>query len=246
MTQSGSLLPYPGQGYIYLFEDSGLYKELQVITSVNTRVNSHIALNGYWAWSDDNSNNSGIPSNQYNTSQDWGRAAQPANRINLFGTLGLPLGVTASPIFSANSSSRFNITDGFDYNGDGVSNDRPAFAPAGAACTGTIRCTAFGNFNIAPGINATPIPVNYGNGPSQWRVDMRFTRSFVGKRRRVPRARLRAVAVDSADLVVADPLPAAVVAVDVAPVAVVASVVVAGSAVDSVRWAAPATSTPSA
>ena len=177
-TESGSILPYPGQGYIYLFEDSGLYKELQVITSVNTRVNSHIALNGYWAWSDDNSNNNGIPSNQYNTSQDWGRVAQPANRINLFGTLGLPLGVTASPIFSANSSSRFNITDGFDYNGDGVSNDRPAFAPAGAACTGTIRCTAFGDFNIAPGINATPIPVNYGNGPSQWRVDMRFTRSF--------------------------------------------------------------------
>jgi hypothetical protein len=179
VTQSGSVLPYPGQGYVYLFEDSGLYKELQVITSVNTRVNSHISLNGYWAWSDDNSNNNGFPSNSYNTNQDWGRAAQPANRFNLFGTVGLPYGVTASPIFSANSASRFNITDGFDYNGDGINNDRPAFAGAGANCSASnIRCTAFGNFNIAPGINATPIPVNYANGPSQWRVDMRFTRSF--------------------------------------------------------------------
>ena len=177
-TESGGMLPYPGQGYIYEYEDSGLYKELQVITSVNTRVNSHIALNGFYAWTDYHSNTNGFPSYEYNTNQDWGRAAIPTNRINLFGTLGLPYGWTASPILSVNSSTPFNITSGIDYNGDGVNNDRPAFAPAGAACGNNIKCTAFGNFNIAPGAGATIIPVNYGNGPDQWRVDMRFSRSW--------------------------------------------------------------------
>jgi hypothetical protein len=178
LTQSGGVLPYPGQGYIYLYEDSGLYKQLQVITSVNSRVNSHISLNGFYAWSDYHTNTNGFPSNEYNTNADWGRAAIPTNRINLFGTLGLPYGWTASPILSINSSTPFNITSGIDYNGDGINNDRPSFAPAGATCGGNIKCTAFGNFNIAPGAGATTIPINYGNGPDQWRVDMRFTRSW--------------------------------------------------------------------
>ncbi len=178
-THAGGVLPYPSQGYIYLYEDSGLYKELQVVTSMNTRLNSHISLNGYYSWSDYHSNSNGFPSNEYNTAVDWGRVAIPSNRINIFGTVGLPFAWTASPILSINSSQPFNITSGIDYNGDGISNDRPAFAPAGASCSAAnIRCTAFGNFNLTPGPNDTIIPVNYGNGPSQWRVDLRLTRNF--------------------------------------------------------------------
>src|SRR6185437_2178403 len=147
-----SVLPYPDQGYIYLYEDSGIYKELQVVTSANTRVNSHISLNGFYAWSDYHSNTNGMLSDQYNAALDWGRAPVPANRVNIFGTVGLPMGWTGSPIFSYNSASRFNITSGYDFNGDGVNNDRPAFAAPGADCTApTIKCTAIGNFNIAPG-----------------------------------------------------------------------------------------------
>jgi hypothetical protein len=178
-TQSGGILPYSGQGYIYEYQDSGLYKELQVITSVNSRINSHVSLNGFYAWTDYHTNTNGFPSNEYNTNQDWGRAAIPMNRINLFGTVGLPFLITASPILSITSSQPFNITSGIDYNGDGVNNDRPSFAPAGASCqAANIRCTAFGDFNIAPGVGAVPIPINYANGPDQWRVDMRFTRNW--------------------------------------------------------------------
>ncbi len=177
-TGSGGVLPYPGKGYIYLYEDSGLYKQLQIITSMNTRLNSHVSLNGYYAWSNYHSNTDGMLTDQYNASQDWGREAAPANRINLFGTLGLPYGWTASPILQINSASRFNITSGYDYNGDGVNSDRPSFAAAGAACGGNIKCTAFGNFNIAPGAGATLIPINYADGPGQWRVDMRLSRTF--------------------------------------------------------------------
>ncbi|HVW11913.1 MAG TPA: hypothetical protein VHC90_25210, partial [Bryobacteraceae bacterium] len=175
---SDAVLPYPGAGYIYLYEDSGIYKELQVVTSANTRINSHVSLNGFYAWSDYHSNTNGMLSDQYNATQDWGRAAIPANRVNIFGTVGMPFGWTASPIFSFNSSVPFNVTSGNDYNGDGVYNDRPAFAPAGAACSATIKCEPFGIFNIAPAPGAALIPINYGNGPSQWRVDIRLSRNF--------------------------------------------------------------------
>ncbi len=182
------VLPFPGQGNIYLYENNGMYKELQVITSVNTRVNTHVSLNGYWSWSDYHTNTA-TPMNEYNLNEDWGRAAIPKNRFNLIGTLGLPYGWTASPTFMANTSTPFNITSGIDYNGDGVNNDRPAFAAAGAACGGNIKCTPFGTFNIAPGANYTPIPINYGNGPSRWDVDVRFTRTWGwGEKRNVAAA----------------------------------------------------------
>jgi hypothetical protein len=156
---------------------------------VNSRVNSHVSLNGYYAWTDYHTNTNGFPMNQYNTSYDWGRAAIPMNRVNLVGTVGLPLGWTASPSFFFMSSTPFNITDGFDYNGDGITNDRPAFAPAGAACGGSIKCTPFGNFNTAPGANYVPMPINYANGPKRWDADIRFTRYWGwGERRNVASA----------------------------------------------------------
>ncbi len=188
LTQSGGVLPFPGQSSIYLYENNGIYKELQVITSVNTRVNSHISLNGYWAWTDYHTNTA-TPMNEYNLNEDWGRAGIPSNRFNLLGTLGLPYGWTASPSVMANSEQPINITMGNDYNGDGVNNDRPAFAPVGAACSATIKCTPFGNFNINPGPNYTPIPINYANGPSRWDADVRFSRTWGwGEKRNVAAA----------------------------------------------------------
>ncbi len=183
------VLPYPGQGNLYLYTNSALYKELQVITSVNTRVNSHISLNGYWAWTDYHTNANGLPTNEFNINQDWGRAAIPSNRFNLIGTLGLPFGWTASPSFMANTPTPFNITTGVDNNNDGVNNDRPSLAPAGSNCqAANIRCTQFGNFNLTPG-TATPIPINYASGPSRWDADVRFSRTWGwGEKRNVANA----------------------------------------------------------
>jgi hypothetical protein len=181
VTDSNSLgiKPYPGLGNLYLYESSGIYKELQVITSANTRVNSHVALNGYWAWTDYHTNTNGFPMNQYDTSLDWGPAGIPSNRFFLIGTVGLPWGWTASPSFSASTADRFNITAGKDLNNDGVNNDRPAFAPAGATCgVNGIVCTPYGSFNTQPGPGYTPIPVNFGKGYSRWDTDVRFSRSW--------------------------------------------------------------------
>jgi hypothetical protein len=165
-------------GEIYLYEDTGIYKELQVTTSLNTRVNSHVALNGYYTWTDYHTNSNGLPSNQYDTSIDWGRASNPHHRVNVVGTVGLPFQWTASPSISVSSRSPFNIQIGTDYNGDRVNNDRPSFAPAGAACGGNIKCTSFGNFNITPAPGETIIPINYGDGVGRFTADVRFSRNF--------------------------------------------------------------------
>jgi len=158
---------------------------------VNTRVNTHVSLNGYWAWTDYHTNVNGLPSNEFNIYQDWGRAAIPSNRFNLIGTVGLPYGWTASPTFMANSSTPFNITTGVDNNNDGVTNDRPSLA-LGANCAAPaphIQCTPFGNFNLQPALGATPIPINYANGPSRWDADVRFSRTWGwGEKRNVAAA----------------------------------------------------------
>ena len=172
-------LPFPGLGEIYLYEDTGIYKELQVTTSLNTRVNSHVALNGYYTWTDYHTNSNGLPSNQYDTNLDWGRASTPRHRVNIVGTVGLPFQWTASPSISVSSPSPFNIIIGNDYNGDRIRNDRPSFAAPGADCNAdNIKCTAFGNFNITPGAGDTIIPINYGDGVGRFTADVRFTRNF--------------------------------------------------------------------
>lgn len=173
------VVPYPGEGSIYLYENSGLYKELQVITSVNSRLNSHIRLNGYYAFSDYHTNTFGFPSNQYDTAVDWGRASGvPENSVYVIGSVGLPWRWVVSPSISASSSTPFNITTGTDVNGDGIFNDRPSFAPPGAACGGNIVCTRIGDFDLAPGPGEATIPINYGDGPDQYRIDMRFSRTW--------------------------------------------------------------------
>ncbi len=173
------VLPHPGQGSIYLYENTGLYKELQAITSVNSRLNSHISVNGYYAFSEYHTDTFGFPSNQYDTSVDWGRASGvPLSSAYMIGSIGLPLKVVVSPSISASSATPVNITTGTDLNGDGIFNDRPSFAPEGAVCGGNIVCTRYGNFNVAPPPGAPAIPINYADGSDQYRVDMRFSRTW--------------------------------------------------------------------
>ncbi len=123
---------------------------------MNTRVNSHISLNGYWAWSDYHTNTNGLPSNQYNANVDYGRAAIPSNRFNLIGTTGTAVWLDSLlprswRIRRRRSISRWARTT----TAMASSNDRPALAPAGTNCsacrTTIIKCTPFGNFNAPSG-----------------------------------------------------------------------------------------------
>ena len=68
-----------------------------------------------------------LPSDNFNLRADRGPAATDFRHlISGFINKRLPLGFNASAIFQATSARPYNITTGFDNNGDTVINDRPA------------------------------------------------------------------------------------------------------------------------
>jgi hypothetical protein len=73
------------------------------------------------------------------------------------------------------SGQPFNITIGQDLNGDNQFNDRPAFATSISTIT---KPTSYGTFDLNPAWNQTRIPLNYGNGPAQLSMNLRFNKSF--------------------------------------------------------------------
>ena len=68
-----------------------------------------------------------LPSNNFNLRADRAPAVTDFRHlISGFVSKRLPMGFAASTIFQATSALPYNITTGFDDNGDTVSNDRPA------------------------------------------------------------------------------------------------------------------------
>ena len=171
--------PYPGEGNIYVYESSGLFTQNQLITNINARINAKVNMFGYYSLGKAESNTDGagtFPSNQYNEQPDWGRAGfDVRNRVFIGGSVVAPLGLRFSPFIIAQSGTPFNITLSQDLNGDSIYNDRPAFAGPNAA---EPIVTKYGVFDLMPQPGETIIPRNYGDGPSQFSVNLRVSRTF--------------------------------------------------------------------
>jgi hypothetical protein len=99
---------------------------------------------------DDTSGTFSLPANNYDLRAEKGPADfDPRHRFNLMGTMALPKGFSTGLVLSATSGSPFDITTGFDNNGDTVANDRP------------------------PGVTR-----NTGRGPRTVQLDLRFAKTF--------------------------------------------------------------------
>jgi outer membrane receptor protein involved in Fe transport len=99
---------------------------------------------------DDTSGTFSLPANTYDLRAERGPAdADWRHRFNLIGILALPKAFQTGLVLSVTSGSPFNITTGFDNNGDTVANDRPA---------GVTR--------------------NTGRGPRTVQLDLRFAKTF--------------------------------------------------------------------
>ncbi len=178
--------PYPTNNDIYQYESSGIFKQLQVIANVNSRVNSHITLQGYYAYGQAHTNANGstaapgFPMNQYDDDLDYGRATfDVRNTAFIGGNLGLPFRWVIAPFVTMSSGAPFNITTGGDFEGDGIFNERPTFATGPCtAATPNLRCTKYGTFNTEPGPGQTYIPFNYGDGPAQFNINFRLSRTW--------------------------------------------------------------------
>jgi hypothetical protein len=172
--------PYPVNNDIYLYESSGIFKQMQLITNVNTRVNSHVSVQGFYVYGQAHSNAQSPLMDQYNDTFDWGRARfDIRHRAFIGGNVGLPFALVLAPFVTMSSGAPFNITTGNTFYGDGITNERPAFAAPGdtSVVSRTINGITY-DLNTKPVLGDRYIPVNYGNGPNQFSVNFRLSRSW--------------------------------------------------------------------
>jgi hypothetical protein len=173
---------------IYEYDSLGTFKENQIFLNLNVASGKKLTFTGFYIYSKANGNTGGPsyhPSNQYDINQDYGRQFfDVRNRVFAFANYSAPYGFRISPFLSAASGSPFNIQVAQDVNGDSFFNDRPVFASSNSN-PDDVDITKYGNFDI----NTTPpagshiIPINYGNGPVLFAMNLRVAKSFgVGPR----------------------------------------------------------------
>jgi hypothetical protein len=165
---------------IYLYEAGGIFRQNQLVASLNARVNPKFSLTGAYTLNQANSDTDGsgtFASDPYNLRPEYGRAAfDVRHRLQLNGAISAPWGIRLSPFLVATSGRPFNITVGRDLNGDTLFTDRPAFATDFSRAS-VVR-TTFGNFDLAPIAGQSFIPRNYGPGPAQVSVNLRLAKVF--------------------------------------------------------------------
>jgi hypothetical protein len=99
----------------------------------------------------------------------------------IFGSVSAPLKIQLSPFVVAQTGAPFNITTGgfYLYDGlpDGIFNARPVFASGPGP---NIISTPYGYLNSCPeGCPGAPlVPRNLGNGPGQFSLNLRLSRTW--------------------------------------------------------------------
>ena len=124
-------------GNVNQFETSATQSMRQLTVSMSKQFNRALSLTANYtigkAQSD--ADFGGFPMNQYDLEGEYSRTSfDTRHRFMLFGSLGIPfLKLSLNPMIIANTGRPFNIITGLDDNGDGIINDRPAFADSQTA-----------------------------------------------------------------------------------------------------------------
>ena len=120
----------PRSGSILSLEPTGTEEEHLFRVNYRQRfnlLNVQARYTATLAWADTvPSNNSGIPTDSFDLSIDWGRTPFPVHRLETTFNAELPLGVFLLGRYSARSGQGYTILTGRDDNRDGRVTDRPA------------------------------------------------------------------------------------------------------------------------
>jgi hypothetical protein len=167
-------------GAVYLYEAGGIFRQKQLIASLNARVGPKLSVTGSYTWNKARSDTDGagtFAADAYDLRPEYGRAGfDIRHRVQLNGVLSAPWGLRLSPLLVATSGRPFNITVGRDLNGDTLFSDRPAFATD--LSRASVRRTPFGAFDLLPLPGQPLIPRNYGEGPGQVALNLRLAKAF--------------------------------------------------------------------
>jgi hypothetical protein len=140
-----------------------------------------LSLFGYYTLNYANSDTSGanfLPSNPFDISEDYGRAAFAVrHRVFFGGTIGLPMGFRISPFMIASSGAPFNIVTGQAPGlfGNAAFNTRPTIGTCGDP---NVKDTVYGCFNLVTRPGQTVIPINEGTAPGRFTLNLRLSKTF--------------------------------------------------------------------
>jgi len=167
----------PNLGIVDEIYPEAVFKQNQLIASINARFSPNFSLSGFYTLNFANGD-TGTASNSYNLKQDYARASfVRRNMIFLMGNYTGPWRIAFNPFLIVQSGRQFNITTENDLTGDNFFNDRPSYATASSPA-GDVVATSYGNFDTAPQPGETIIPSQLGNGPSAVAVNLRASRAF--------------------------------------------------------------------
>ena len=171
-------------GYLYEYFPEAVFKENQLIASVNSAISKNLSLTAFYTLSFANANNNGNASNAYYLNNNYGRAGFVLrNSLFMMSTYNGPWKIRFNPFIIANSGRPYNITLPTDPLNN-FFNQRPAYASSASACTtpsSTISeyvQTSFGCLDTIPNSSETLVPINLGISPATLAVNMRISRGF--------------------------------------------------------------------
>jgi hypothetical protein len=174
----------PSGGYIYQFYPEGVFKQNQLITSVNARINKNLSLVGFYTagWADSDGGAGSNISNAYDLSEDYGPATFVSrNQVFSMANYSGPWGLRFNPFLIAQSGKPFNVTLPEDPVNN-FYNQRPGVATATQCAADTtgryISEPGFGCMDSQPVPGEARIAANTGTGPAAVAVNLRISRSW--------------------------------------------------------------------
>jgi hypothetical protein len=163
-------------GYLYEYFPEAVFKQNQMIASVNAKVTKNLNVVGFYTLSFANGNGNGSASDAYNLDKDYARAGFVArNMLFMMANYSGPWGIRLNPFLIAQSGRPFNITLPTDPLNN-LFNQRPTYATAATPIADQIS-TPYGLLDDT-GLTGETIPANLGTGPAAVAMNLRISRAF--------------------------------------------------------------------
>jgi hypothetical protein len=171
-------------GLNYQYFSGGVFNQNQLTVNGRVQTSKRVSLFGYYALSSvhgDTSGNGSFVTTPFHIADDYGRTSfDVRNRLFLGGSITLPKFIQFSPFVIGQSGNPYNVTTGFDNNGDSIFNDRPVLVAAGTPESKTIAgCGTFLSQNAGAVPSGAPLaPINDCTGPALFTFNFRLTKTF--------------------------------------------------------------------
>jgi hypothetical protein len=163
-------------GYLYEYYPEAVFKQNQLIASVNSKLSKNLNLVGFYTLSYANGNGNGNASDAYDLDKDYGRSAfVTRNSLFMMANYSGPWGIRFNPFMIAQAGRPFNITLPIDPLNN-FFNQRPTFATSSTPAADAIA-TPYGLLD-STALTGETIPVNMGNGPAGVALNLRISRAF--------------------------------------------------------------------